>query len=143
MAAGKSLNQLKKANNGNDLVTPAKLSGKNYERELAKPHGELVKLQLWVLAKRLKVVVVFDGRDSAGKGGVINAITEQVNPRLSRRRPPRPDRAREVADTRHLPAGGEIVIFNRSGYNRAGLERVMEFSTMDQVKRFSQADADD
>jgi polyphosphate kinase 2 len=119
-----------------------KLSDKAYERELAKLHGELVKLQLWVVDKGLKVCVVFEGRDGAGKGGVIKAITERVSPRVFRVVAlPAPD-DREKTQMyiqrymRHFPAGGEIVIFDRSWYNRAGVERVMEFCSTEQVRRF-------
>jgi polyphosphate kinase 2 len=142
MAARKSLNKDKKPNNGKDLNGPEKLSVKDYERELGKLHGELVKLQLWVVAKGLKVVVVFEGRDGAGKGGVIKAITERVSPRVYRvvalPAPTEREKSQMYVQRymRHLPAAGEIVIFDRSWYNRAGVERVMEFSTMDQVKRF-------
>src|SRR5215469_6101418 len=84
MATRKNSNKDKKPNNRKDLNSPEKLSGKDYERELAYLHGELVKLQLWVVAKGLKAVVVFEGRDGAGKGGVIKAITERVSPRVYR-----------------------------------------------------------
>ncbi len=88
-----------------------KLERKSYERELARLHAELVKLQLWVVHQDLKVCIIFEGRDGAGKGGTIKAITERVSPRsLSRRRPSRADRAREIADVcpalYPLPAGG-------------------------------------
>jgi polyphosphate kinase 2 len=142
MAAVKSLNKTKKPENGKALDSPAKLSAKDYERELDKLHGELVKLQLWVVAKGLKAVVVFEGRDGAGKGGVIKAITERVSPRVYRvvalPAPTEREKSQMYVQRymRHLPAAGEIVIFDRSWYNRAGVERVMEFSTMDQVKRF-------
>ncbi len=142
MAARKSPNKVKKAKNGKALDDPAKLGGKDYERELARVHGELVKLQLWVVDKGLKVVVVFEGRDGAGKGGVIKAITERVSPRVYRvvalPAPTEREKSQMYVQRymRHLPAAGEIVIFDRSWYNRAGVERVMEFSTMDQVKRF-------
>ena len=98
-----------------------------------KLHGELVKLQLWVVAKGLKVVVVFEGRDGAGKGGVIKAITERVSPRVYRVVALPAPTEREKSQMyiqrymRHLPAAGEIVIFDRSWYNRAGVERVMGF----------------
>jgi polyphosphate kinase len=120
----------------------AKLGGKDYERELATLHGELVKLQSWVVAKGLKVVVVFEGRDGAGKGGVIKAITERVSPRVYRVVALPAPTEREKSQMyiqryiRHMPAAGEIVIFDRSWYNRAGVERVMEFCTGEQVKRF-------
>src|SRR5271170_5643879 len=135
----------KKANTADNEKISAgqeELSGKEYERELAKLHGELVKLQLWVVAKGLKVVVVFEGRDGAGKGGVIKAITERVSPRVFRvvalPAPSEREKSQMYVQRyiRHLPAAGEIVIFDRSWYNRAGVERVMEFCSMDAVKRF-------
>jgi polyphosphate kinase len=119
-----------------------KLTGKSYERELARLHAELVKLQLWVVAKGLKVCIVFEGRDGAGKGGVIKAITERVSPRVFRvvALPAPTDREKSQMYIqrylRYFPAGGEIVIFDRSWYNRAGVERVMEFCSMEQVRRF-------
>ena len=118
------------------------LSNKAYERELARLHGELVKLQQWVVAKGLKVVIVFEGRDGAGKGGVIKAITERVSPRVFRVVALPAPTEREKSQMyiqrymRHLPAAGEIVIFDRSWYNRAGVERVMEFCSDEQVERF-------
>jgi polyphosphate kinase len=142
MAAIKSLNKLKKAKNANGLHSPAKLGGKDYERELAYLHGELVKLQLWVVAKGVKAVVVFEGRDGAGKGGVIKAITERVSPRVYRVVALPAPNEREKTQMyvqryiRYMPAAGEIIIFDRSWYNRAGVERVMEFSSPEQVKRF-------
>ncbi len=119
-----------------------KLTGKSYERELARLHAELVKLQLWVVAKGLKVCIVFEGRDGAGKGGVIKAITERVSPRVFRvvALPAPTDREKSQMYIqrylRYFPAGGEIVIFDRSWYNRAGVERVMEFCSIEQVRRF-------
>jgi polyphosphate kinase len=142
MAAIKSLNKLKKAKNANGLHSPAKLGGKDYERELAYLHCELVKLQLWVVAKGVKAVVVFEGRDGAGKGGVIKAITERVSPRVYRVVALPAPNEREKTQMyvqryiRYMPAAGEIIIFDRSWYNRAGVERVMEFSSPEQVKRF-------
>jgi polyphosphate kinase len=142
MAATKGLNKAKKAGNERGAEGQAKLGAKEYERQLAKLHGELVKLQFWVVAKGVKVVVVFEGRDGAGKGGVIKAITERVSPRVYRvvALPAPTEREKSQMYTqrymRHLPAAGEVVIFDRSWYNRAGVERVMEFSTMEQVKRF-------
>ena len=142
MPAAKSPNRPRKAENENGSEGQAKLGGKGYERELAKLHGELVKLQLWVVAKGLKVVVVFEGRDGAGKGGVIKAITERVSPRIYRVVALPAPTEREKSQMyiqryiRHMPAAGEIVIFDRSWYNRAGVERVMEFCTVEQVKRF-------
>jgi polyphosphate kinase 2 len=119
-----------------------KLSGKEYERELAKLHAELVKLQLWVVDKGLKVVVVFEGRDGAGKGGVIKAITERVSARVYRvvalPAPTEREKSQMYVQRyiRHMPAAGEIAIFDRSWYNRAGVERVMEFCSMEEVNRF-------
>ena len=119
-----------------------KLKNKDYERELAKLHVELVKLQQWVMHKGLKVCIVFEGRDGAGKGGVIKAITERVSPRVFRvvALPAPTERERSQMYFQrympHLPAAGEIVIFDRSWYNRAGVERVMGFCTEDQAKRF-------
>jgi hypothetical protein len=142
MAAIKDLDKAKKAENEKEAEGDAKLSAKDYERELARLHGELVKLQLWVVAKGLKVVVLFEGRDGAGKGGVIKAITERVSPRVYRvvALPAPTDREKSQMCgqryMRHLPAAGEIVIFDRSWYNRAGVERVMEFCTPEQVKGF-------
>jgi polyphosphate kinase 2 len=119
-----------------------KLDNKAYRRELARLHAELVKLQLWVVAKGLKICVVFEGRDGAGKGGVIKAITERVSPRVFRVVALPAPTEREKSQmyiqryVRHMPAAGEIVIFDRSWYNRSGVERVMEFCSMEQVKRF-------
>jgi len=141
MAATKGL-KAKKTANDKDAEGQLKLGAKDYERQLAKLHGELVKLQLWVVAKGLKVVVVFEGRDGAGKGGVIKAITERVSPRVYRvvalPAPTEREKSQMYGQRymRHLPAAGEIIIFDRSWYNRAGVERVMEFCTPEQVKRF-------
>jgi len=124
---------------------PAKneaLSAKAYDRELRKLHVELVKLQQWVVHKGLKVCVVFEGRDGAGKGGTIKAITERVSPRVFRvialPAPSSRERSQMYAQRYilHLPAAGEIVIFDRSWYNRAGVERVMGFCTEDQARGF-------
>src|ERR1700752_1458421 len=122
-----------------------KLKTKEYERELEKLHIELVKLQEWVKYKGLKVCIVFEGRDGAGKGGVIKAITERVSPRVFRvvALPAPTDRERSQMYIQryisHLPAAGEVVIFDRSWYNRAGVERVMEFCTEAQAKEFLKA----
>src|SRR5215469_11280309 len=113
-----------------------------YFRELLRLQGELVKLQDWVVHKGLKVVVLFEGRDSAGKGGAIKRITQRVNPRTCRvvALPAPSDRERTQwyfqRYVPHLPAAGEIVLFDRSWYNRAGVERVMEFATEAQVEDF-------
>ena len=118
------------------------LKGKDYDRTLRKLHGELVSLQQWVVHKGLKVCVVFEGRDGAGKGGCIKAITERVSPRVFRvialPSPSTRERSQMYVQRYlpHLPAAGEIVIFDRSWYNRAGVERVMGFTEMDEVKRF-------
>ncbi len=118
------------------------LSGKQYDAELKKLHIELVKLQQWVQAKGLKVCIVFEGRDGAGKGGTIKAITERVSPRVFRvvALPAPTEREKSQMYVQrylpHLPAGGEIVIFDRSWYNRAGVERVMGFTPEHQVERF-------
>jgi polyphosphate kinase 2 len=142
MAVTKRQNKARKAENKNASEGLAKLGAKEYERELAKLHGELVKLQLWVVDKGLKVAVVFEGRDGAGKGGVIKAITERVSPRVFRvvalPAPTEREKSQMYVQRyiRHLPAAGEIAIFDRSWYNRAGVERVMEFCSMDAVKRF-------
>ncbi|WP_245214671.1 polyphosphate kinase 2 [Pararoseomonas indoligenes] len=113
-----------------------------YFRELMRLQGELVKLQDWVVHKGLKVVVLFEGRDSAGKGGVIKRITQRVNPRTCRvvALPAPSDRERTQwyfqRYVSHLPAAGEIVLFDRSWYNRAGVERVMGFADDGQVEDF-------
>ena len=119
-----------------------KLKGKDYGRELKKLHVELVKLQEWVKHKGLKVCIVLEGRDGAGKGGTIKAITERVSPRVFRivALPAPTEREKsQMYVQRYLPyfpAAGEVVIFDRSWYNRAGVERVMEFCTEEQAKRF-------
>jgi polyphosphate kinase 2 len=119
-----------------------KLKRKDYDRELAKLHVELVKLQQWVVKKGLKVCVVFEGRDGAGKGGTIKAITERVSPRVFRvialPAPTEREKSQMYAQRYlpHLPAAGEVVIFDRSWYNRAGVERVMGFCTEDQARGF-------
>jgi len=118
------------------------LPNKDYEKELKKLHVELVKLQEWVKHKGLKVCIVFEGRDGAGKGGTIKAITERVSPRVFRviALPAPTEREKSQMYIQrylpHLPAAGEIVIFDRSWYNRAGVERVMGFCSDDQVQDF-------
>jgi polyphosphate kinase 2 len=119
-----------------------KLSRKEYEEELELLHIELVKLQLWAQHAGLKVCVVFEGRDTAGKGGTIKAITERVSPRVFRVVALPAPTEREKSQMyiqryiRYFPAAGEIVIFDRSWYNRAGVERVMGFCTDKDVRRF-------
>jgi len=118
------------------------MSSKDYEKALKKLHVELVNLQDWVRHKGLKIAVVFEGRDGAGKGGVIKAITERVSPRTFRviALPAPTDREKSQMYVqryiRHFPAAGEIVIFDRSWYNRAGVERVMGFCTKEETRRF-------
>ena len=115
---------------------------KEYERELRKLHGELVALQEWVKATGTKVCVVFEGRDTAGKGGTIKAITERVSPRVFRvvALPAPSERERSQMYLQrylpHFPAGGEVVIFDRSWYNRAGVEPVMGFCTAEETEKF-------
>ena len=120
------------------------LSGKEYQRELKKLHVELVKLQEWVKHKGLKVCIVFEGRDGAGKGGTIKAIAERVSPRVFRviALPAPTEREKSQMYIQrylpYLPAAGEVVIFDRSWYNRAGVERVMGFCTEEESRRFLQ-----
>ncbi|HBW6145508.1 TPA: polyphosphate kinase 2 [Klebsiella pneumoniae] len=130
---------------GNPVDTAAKiapLDNKAYEKALRKLHVELVKLQRWVMHKGLKVCIVFEGRDGAGKGGTIKAITERVSPRIFRVVALPSPTEREKSQLyiqryiKHLPAAGEIVIFDRSWYNRAGVERVMGFCTPEEVQKF-------
>ena len=127
----------KQDKNGN-----SKLSRKEYEKELVRLQAELCKLQEWVKHKGLRVMVVFEGRDGAGKGGTIRAITERVSPRVFRvvALPAPSDREKTQMFfqryIQHFPAAGEIVIFDRSWYNRAGVEYVMGFCTKEQHDRF-------
>ena len=120
------------------------LKNKEYQRELKTLHIELVKLQEWVKHKGLKICVVFEGRDGAGKGGTIKAITERVSPRVFRvvALPAPTEREKSQMYVQrylpHFPAAGEIVIFDRSWYNRAGVERVMDFCSDEQARRFLQ-----
>jgi polyphosphate kinase 2 len=119
-----------------------KLKAKRYDEEMEKLHVELVKLQEWVKFKGLKAMIVFEGRDGAGKGGAIKAITERVSPRVFRvvALPAPTDRQKSQMYLQrymeHFPAAGEIVIWDRSWYNRAGVERVMGFAPEATVKRF-------
>src|ERR1700733_15723066 len=128
----------------NAAVSSGKLKDKDYLRELSRLHVELVKLQQWVAQKGLKVCIVFEGRDGAGKGGTIKAITERVSPRIFRvvALPAPTEREKSQMYVQryipYLPAAGEIVIFDRSWYNRAGVERVMGFCTEEQATRFLQ-----
>jgi len=119
-----------------------KLKRKDYERELARLHVEFVKLQRWVVHKGLKVCIVFEGRDGAGKGGAIKAIIDRVSPRVFRvvALPAPTEREKSQMYMQryvpHFPAAGEVVIFDRSWYNRAGVERVMGFSDEELVAKF-------
>jgi polyphosphate kinase len=120
----------------------SKLKRKRYEKELRRLQAELCHLQAWVKHKGLRVIVVFEGRDGAGKGGTIRAITERVSPRVFRlvALPAPSDREKSQMYIQrymaHFPAAGEVVIFDRSWYNRAGVERVMGFCTDEQYERF-------
>jgi len=119
-----------------------KLDKKKYEKLLMEQDIELIKLQEWVKAKKLKVVVIFEGRDAAGKGGVIKTISGCMNPRICRvvalGTPTEKDKTQWYFQryVQHLPAGGEIVLFDRSWYNRAGVEKVMGFCTNDEYEEF-------
>lgn len=133
-----------KAGKDQDRVVTS-LSGKDYDQHLKKLHVELVKLQEWVKHKGLKICIVFEGRDGAGKGGTIKAITERVSPRVFRviALPAPTEREKSQMYIQrylpHLPAAGEIVIFDRSWYNRAGVERVMGFCNDEEVEKFLHA----
>jgi len=145
----------KQADNGSKKGTPIELmSGSNssdpkividkksYEKELARLQKELIKLQEWIRHQNLKVVVIFEGRDAAGKGGVIKRITESLNPRVCRVVALPAPTEREKSQwyfqryVAHLPAGGEMVLFDRSWYNRANVERVMGFCTDEEYAEF-------
>jgi polyphosphate kinase 2 len=125
-----------------DSEETKKIKRKKYEKELRKLQAELCKLQDWVKHKGLRVIVIFEGRDGAGKGGTIRAITERVSPRVFRvvALPAPSDREKTQMYLQrymeHFPAGGEIVIFDRSWYNRAGVEYVMGFCTKEQHRDF-------
>jgi polyphosphate kinase 2 len=125
-----------------DAAPREKLKGKKYLEELKALHAELVSLQEWIRHKGLKVCIVFEGRDGAGKGGTIKAITERVSPRVFRviALPAPTEREKSQMYLQryvpHFPAAGEVVIFDRSWYNRAGVERVMGFCSDEQAKRF-------
>lgn len=125
-----------------DFTTQGKEARRQYFRELFRMQGELVKLQDWVVATGKKVVIIFEGRDAAGKGGVIKRITQRLNPRVCRvaALPAPNDRERTQwyfqRYVSHLPAAGEMVLFDRSWYNRAGVERVMGFCSDEQYEEF-------
>src|SRR5574337_615896 len=124
----------------NDTMT--KLKNKDYTEKLRKLQTELCKLQEWVKAKGARVIIVFEGRDTAGKGGTIRALTERVSPRVFRlvALPAPSDREKSQMYLQrymqHFPAAGEVVIFDRSWYNRAGVERVMGFCTNEEYEGF-------
>jgi len=141
-SADKAAKHKNKNKNKNKNKKNNKLSTKEYEARLAELQGELVKLQYWVKEKGLRVVVVFEGRDAAGKGGVIKRITERVSPRTFRVVALPAPSERETTQLymqrylAHFPSAGEVVIFDRSWYNRAGVERVMGFCTDEQYEDF-------
>jgi len=139
---GKHQHQSRPSDEHRDPERPDKLSRKEYERELAKLQVELVHLQQWVVRTGAKVCIVFEGRDSAGKGGVIKRLTERVSPRVFRviALPAPTEREKSQMYVQrylpHFPAAGEVIIFDRSWYNRAGVERVMGFCTDAEAQRF-------
>lgn len=145
MKTKKIKSKKKEKRSADENVPKEKMSSKEYEQELSRLHVELVKLQDWVKHKGLKVCVIFEGRDGAGKGGTIKAITERVSPRVFRIVALTAPTEREKSQMYiqrylpYLPAAGEIVIFDRSWYNRAGVERVMEFCTEEAAKKFLEA----
>ena len=121
-----------------------KMKRKEYEREMRRLHGELVAMQEWVKSSGAKICIVFEGRDTAGKGGTIKRITERVSPRvfhvIALSAPTERERSQMYVQRYipHLPAAGEVVIFDRSWYNRAGVEPVMGFCTPEETERFQQ-----
>src|SRR6185369_7353824 len=127
---------------GDSPAKDAKFGRKEYEKALEKLQGDLVALQLWVQETGAKVCILFEGRDGAGKGGTIKALTERTSPRVFRvvALPAPTDREKSQMYVQrylpHLPAAGEVVIFDRSWYNRAGVERVMGYCSESQVERF-------
>src|SRR6266852_6541519 len=136
------MKKAKKARPAEPRAPGEKLTAKADAQELRKLHVELVKLQEWVKREGKKVCIVFEGRDGAGKGGTIKAITERVSPRIFRvvalPAPTEREKSQMYAQRYlpHLPAAGEVVIFDRSWYNRAGVERVLGFCTEEQAKHF-------
>jgi polyphosphate kinase 2 len=132
----------KQAEHEEEEPTTRTISGKVYREELDKLHAELVRMQEWIHARGLKVMILFEGRDAAGKGGAIKTITLPLNPRYARvvALPAPSDRERSQwyfqRYVAHLPAAGEMVLFDRSWYNRAGVERVMGFCTDDEYQEF-------
>jgi len=138
------MGKAKRTKDGEAAATPERMKRKAYDKELARLHVELVKLQEWTRKAGLKVCVVFEGRDGAGKGGVIKAITERVSPRVFRvvALPAPTEREKSQMYVQrymaHFPAAGEVVLFDRSWYNRAGVERVMGFCSEETVQKFLQ-----
>src|SRR5205809_4899701 len=129
-------------NNKDQSGKDRNIKSKKYEKQLRKLQGELCKLQDWVKYKGLRVIIVFEGRDGAGKGGTIKAITERVSPRVFRVVALPAPSSREKTQMymqrymAHFPGAGEVVIFDRSWYNRAGVERVMGFCSENEYERF-------
>jgi polyphosphate kinase len=125
-----------------DDLAAHKMKRKDYEKELRKLQVQLCHLQEWVKAKNLRIIILFEGRDAAGKGGTIKAITEKVSPRVFRVVALPAPSDREKAQmfiqryVQHFPSGGEVVIFDRSWYNRAGVEYVMGFCSAEEHDRF-------
>ena len=138
----KKSNKKREDDDSESADTSSKLKRKEFEKELYKLQVELTRLQAWVVAERARVIVVFEGRDTAGKGGVIKRITERCSPRVFRHvaLPAPSDREKSQLYIQrymaHVPAAGEIILFDRSWYNRAGVERVLGFCTDDEYERF-------
>ncbi|HEY5990245.1 MAG TPA: polyphosphate kinase 2 [Streptosporangiaceae bacterium] len=132
----------KKTGSAGQNARPQRLPRKTYEKELFRLQAELVKLQEWVRSEGARVVVIFEGRDAAGKGSTIKRVTEYLNPRIARIAALPAPTERERTQwyfqryIEHLPAGGQIVLFDRSWYNRAGVEHVMGFCTKEEYHRF-------
>ena len=132
------------AEGGAETGPPPKMKRKEYEHQMRILHGELVAMQEWLKESGAKICVVFEGRDTAGKGGTIRRITERVSPRVFRvvalPAPTEREKSQMYVQryVQHFPAAGEVVIFDRSWYNRAGVERVMGFCTPDETERFLQ-----
>jgi polyphosphate kinase len=135
-------NKQKEHESAKAVASSGEMSRKEFEKELANLQVELVRLQTWVQAKKASIIVVFEGRDTAGKGGVISRITARTSPRVYRHvaLPTPSDREKtQIYFQRymaHFPAAGEIILFDRSWYNRAGVERVMGFCNDEQYERF-------
>jgi polyphosphate kinase 2 len=140
--AARSAVQLRSGTSGVDAAAKPKMKVKDYEKEMRVLHGELVALQEWVKTTGAKVCIVFEGRDTAGKGGTIKRITERVSPRVFRTVALPAPTEREKSQmyiqryVPHFPAAGEVIIFDRSWYNRAGVERVMGFCTPEVTAKF-------